>query len=217
MTYVLDDGKLREIKEKFEGLKGKVELYLFTGDKEACLYCSEMEELASQIGKLSPLVEVKTGLTLGGEEARRFRVRNHPAMVIKGGNNLIRYFGIPSNLELDPFIDALVLVSAGKARLKSFERVSRIKKPVSLKVFTTPTCPHCPSMVRLAHQLALANDNITVDIFDSMEFPELVHKYQVNSVPRTIINERVDLIGVVSEEEVVNKILESIHTQDYAY
>ena len=54
MTYVLETGKLREIKEKFEGLKGKVVLYLFTGDKVACLYCSEMEEIASQIGKLSP-------------------------------------------------------------------------------------------------------------------------------------------------------------------
>ena len=32
-----------------------------------------------------------------------------------------------------------------------------------------------------------------------------------------IINERMDLIGVVPEKEVVNKILESIHTQDYAY
>ena len=72
-------------------------------------------------------------------------------------------------------------------------------------------------MVKLGDQLALANDNITVDIIDSTKFPELVHKYQVNSVSRTIINEHMDLVGVVPEKEVVNKILESIHTQDYAY
>lgn len=217
MAYVLGDGKLREIRDKFKGLKGKVTLYLFTGDKEACLYCTEMEELASQIGKLSSLVEVKTGLSLEGEEAKSLRVRGHPAMVIKSGGNLIRYFGIPSNMELDPFIDALVSASTGESSLRNPELVSRIKKPVSLQIFTTPTCPYCPSMVRLAHQLAMANSKITVDVFDSMEFPELVHKYQVNSVPRTIINERSDLVGVVSEEEIVNKILESLHTQDYAY
>jgi len=33
MTYVLERGKFREIMEKFDGLKGKVVLYLFTGDK----------------------------------------------------------------------------------------------------------------------------------------------------------------------------------------
>ncbi|MDP6459688.1 MAG: hypothetical protein QF829_02730 [Candidatus Hydrothermarchaeota archaeon] len=47
-------------------------------------------------------MEVKAGLFLEGEEAKRFHVRRHPAMVIKSGNNLIRYFGIPTHMELDP-------------------------------------------------------------------------------------------------------------------
>lgn len=72
-------------------------------------------------------------------------------------------------------------------------------------------------MVRLALHLAAANKNITAEIIDSLEFPELVHKYQVNSVPRTIINERFDILEVVSEEELMSKIMESLHTQDYSY
>ncbi len=64
--------------------------------------------------------------------------------------------------------------------------------------------------MQLAHQLALANKNITADMIEATEFPHLVGKYQVRGVPRTVVNETVYLDGAMPEEQFVTQILEAI-------
>jgi predicted DsbA family dithiol-disulfide isomerase len=53
--------------------------------------------------------------------------------------------------------------------------------------------------VLLAHQLAVESDFITGDMVEAMEFPHLATKYQVMGVPRTVINETIQIEGAVPE------------------
>lgn len=64
-------------------------------------------------------------------------------------------------------------------------------------------------MARLAHKLAQANDNIIGDIVEVTEFPELAQKYDITAVPKTIINETVELIGSVAEARFVEEVLKA--------
>ncbi len=74
----------------------------------------------------------------------------------------------------------------------------------------TPTCPYCPQAVILAHQLAMASDQITADMVEISEFPHLAQKYQVQGVPRTVINEKWSLDGAAPEAMLVAKAKEAL-------
>lgn len=59
----------------------------------------------------------------------------------------------------------------------------------------------------MAYKAALANPNIVADVVEASEFPHLVQKYRVMGVPKTIINEKMDLVGAVPEDRFVSEIL----------
>ena len=62
-------------------------------------------------------------------------------------------------------------------------------------------------MARLAHKLSQANRNVTADVVEVTEFPELAQKYDISSVPKTVINETVEIIGAISEGRFVDELL----------
>ena len=51
----------------------------------------------------------------------------------------------------------------------------------------------------LAFQMALESDLVTADMVEVIEFPPLATKYQVMGVPRTDMNEIVQIEGAVPE------------------
>ena len=51
----------------------------------------------------------------------------------------------------------------------------------------------------LAYQLAIESDLITADMVEVIEFPHMATKYQVMGVPRTVINENIQIEGAVPE------------------
>jgi alkyl hydroperoxide reductase subunit AhpF len=70
-----------------------------------------------------------------------------------------------------------------------------IDRKVHIQVFVSPTCPYCPQMVRAAHRFAILNPSITADMVEMTEFPQLVQRYDVMGVPKTIINEDFSIEG----------------------
>jgi alkyl hydroperoxide reductase subunit AhpF len=80
---------------------------------------------------------------------------------------------------------------------------------VNIKVFTTPQCPYCPNMVRLAHYAAIINPLIEGEMIESLEFQDLANKYQVFGVPKTIFNENIHLEGAVPPETFVEKLYDA--------
>jgi predicted DsbA family dithiol-disulfide isomerase len=64
--------------------------------------------------------------------------------------------------------------------------------------------------VRLAHQLAFESDQVKADMVEAIEFPHLSMKYQVQGVPRTVINETVHQVGAAPEAMLMAKLKEAI-------
>ncbi len=59
----------------------------------------------------------------------------------------------------------------------------------------------------LAHKLAFASDHITADMVEVSEFPHLAARYQVYGVPRTVINEVIQIEGAVPENLLVPELM----------
>ena len=56
--------------------------------------------------------------------------------------------------------------------------------------------------------MAAANPNITADAVEATEFMELSRKYRVTGVPKTIVNETVEILGGLPEQDFVRAALE---------
>jgi len=63
--------------------------------------------------------------------------------------------------------------------------------------------------VRLAHKLAIESDLVSADMVEASEFPQLVNKYEVMAVPKTVVNERVSLEGALAESHFVEAVVQA--------
>ena len=59
----------------------------------------------------------------------------------------------------------------------------------------------------LAFRMAVANPHITATAVEVTEFSDLIQKYRVNGVPKTVVDERIEILGGVPEEQFVAEAL----------
>ena len=59
----------------------------------------------------------------------------------------------------------------------------------------------------LAHQIAIESPLVTADMVEATEFPHLANKYEVQGVPRTVVNETEFVDGGVPEELMVRAVV----------
>ena len=56
----------------------------------------------------------------------------------------------------------------------------------------------------------MASENIRADMVEISEFPHLAHKYDVQGVPKTVINEDHHVVGPLPEKELAEEILKAL-------
>ncbi len=56
--------------------------------------------------------------------------------------------------------------------------------------------------------MAAANQMITADAVEATEFIDLSRKYRVTGVPKTIVNETIEILGGLPEQDFVRAALE---------
>jgi glutaredoxin-like protein len=203
--------------EEFAALSTPVTLVVFTQENE-CQYCAETRALAEEVAATSDLIAVQVyDLVNDADMAAQYGVDKIPAtIVMRGGAEPkdygIRYFGIPSGYEFSSLITDIMVVSSGDSGLSTETKawVDALDTPLHLQVFVTPTCPYCPQAVLLAHRLAMQSDLITADMVEAIEFPHLSNKYQVQGVPRTVINETVHMEGAAPEPMLLSRLQEAV-------
>ena len=61
--------------------------------------------------------------------------------------------------------------------------------------------------------MAIENEHITADVVEVSEFIDLAQRYQVQGVPKTVINDRVEVLGAVPEPRFVQEVLKAIASQ----
>jgi glutaredoxin-like protein len=215
MNMALLEGEDRQVVEEHlqESLFSPVTLAYFTQETE-CQFCAETEEILREVASLSNKIKLKAySFVTDQDVAAEYGIDKIPATVVLSDEDYgVRFFGVPSVYEFTSLIEAIVDVSQGASDLaeETLEAIKEIAEPVHMQVFITPTCPYCPRAVRLAHSLAVASEWIRADMVEAVEFPQLANKYQVFSVPKTIINEETAAEGAVPEAVMVARVLQAV-------
>jgi predicted DsbA family dithiol-disulfide isomerase len=60
--------------------------------------------------------------------------------------------------------------------------------------------------------MAMASSNVTADIVEATEFPDLAERYQVRGVPKIVVNDRVEFVGAQPERYFLAAIRQAIET-----
>ena len=185
------------------------DLGLFIPGRE-CPYCGPTQKLLEEVSSLSSRIHLEVvDFYKQRDEASAIGINKIPALVIrKGKNSNVRFYGMPSGLEFVLLLDSIIAASNQRSslQLETRRKLRALDEDVHIQIFVTPTCPHCPPAVKNAHNFAMLNPKIKADAYEAMEFQEISVKYKVQGVPKTIINETIDVVGSYPPEILLQKI-----------
>lgn len=201
------------VKEFSAKLVNDVRLVVFT-QETPCMYCRETVDVANELAELSPKIKVEIyDFVKDQMKAKEFRIDKIPAIAVIGTKDYgIRFYGIPSGYEFSSLLGDIYDVSRGDSGLspKTREALKNLDQSVHIQVFVTPTCPYCPAAVRLAHRMAIESDMIWAEMVETTEFVPLAQKYSVLGVPKTVINEKTEVSGAVTEDLLLGHIMHAV-------
>jgi glutaredoxin-like protein len=177
----------------------------------------ETAQVARQV--LDEIVSLSDQLTLeevnfvlDRDRAAQYGIEQIPAIVLlkRGQDTRIRFLGAPAGYEFMSLIEAVILAGTNDSGLAPESRAlvaAHVKTPLDVQVFVTPTCPHCPRAVTLAHRLAAESPLIRASCVEATEFMDLARKFRVTGVPKTVVNESIEILGAVPEDEFVRAVV----------
>jgi hypothetical protein len=61
--------------------------------------------------------------------------------------------------------------------------------------------------------MAFVNPHITAIAVEATEFPDLARRYQVSGVPKTVVNEEIEILGGLPQDDFVEQALGALAKQ----
>ena len=55
--------------------------------------------------------------------------------------------------------------------------------------------------------MAFANPNITAFAVEATEFPDLARKYLITGVPKTVVNDQIEILGGIPQDDFIQQAL----------
>jgi glutaredoxin-like protein len=212
MSLIPDDQRERIRGELAEKLVSPVRVIMFTQEME-CKFCGDTKQLIYELAELNEKIQAEVhDFVADTQLAHEYGIDRIPAIVIRSEKNYgIRFLGFPYGYEFQTLIEALTSVSKGQTNLseQTKQKLREIKVPINIKVFTTLTCPHCPTAAAMAHKFAVENSLITAEAIDANEFSDMAIKYGVMGVPKVVINEKVEFVGAIPEDMFLEQVLKA--------
>ena len=170
-------------------------------------------QVLDEIAGLSDRITIEeVNFILEKDRAAGYGVHDVPALALLRGDEdtRIRFFGAPAGYEFMSLVEAVILAGTGDSGLTPESRkliAEHVTGLLDILVFVTPTCPHCPRAVTLAHRMAAENHNVRATCVDAQEFMDLSRKYRVTGVPKTVVNGTIEMLGALPEDVFVRTAL----------
>lgn len=215
MSLISADDQVR-LRDDFSRMTRPVRLLFFTRT-EPSHACVQTRQVIDELPPIADRVRIEpVNVDQEPALAAQYGIEHVPALALVGvdddgreRDSHIRFVGTPAGYEFISLIRALLLVGGGPSMLseESRRKLAAIDRPMSMHVFSTPTCPHCPKAVVLAHEIAFANPQVTAYAVEATEYPDLARRYRVTGVPKTVVNDAVEILGAVPEDTFVDETL----------
>ena len=195
-TYTLTSQELASAESTLEALQERVIIKVnLTRNSLSAQFRTFIEELASVSEQLQPLY-----LTHSEDGPPTIEIQPN-----------LRYMALPNDREMVPFLQSLLFRSKREVSLspRSISALETFITPTRFEVLMSPACPHCPTVVGLVNQLALASTYVEATIIDVTLFAEYGQKYGIKAVPTVVIDGQDQLVGTISEDLLVDRLANS--------
>ena len=172
------------------------------------------KQILDELAGLSDRVGVEeVNFVLEKDRAAALGITDVPAIAVlkRDVDTRIRFLGAPAGYEFMSLIEAIILAGGSDSGLSHESKTliaDHVAEPLDIKVFVTPTCPHCPRVVTLAHRMAFEHPLIHATCIEATEFLDLSRQYRVTGVPKTIVNGTIEILGAVPEDTFVRTVLQ---------
>ena len=172
-------------------------------------------QVVDEVAGLSERISVEeVNLVLDREKSAQFGIDRIPAIVLlrDGADTRMRFLGAPAGYEFSSLVESILLAGTDDSGLTDESKrliAEKVTGPLDIKVFVTPTCPHCPRAVTLAHRMAVESPNISATCVEATEFHDLSRQYRVTGVPKTVASGGAEILGALPEEEFVRGVFEN--------
>jgi glutaredoxin-like protein len=172
------------------------------------------KQILDEIAGLSDRVSIEeVNFILEKDRAAALGITAVPAIAVlkRDVDTRIRFLGAPAGYEFMSLIEAIILAGGKDSGLSHESKrliAEHVAEPLDIKVFVTPTCPHCPRAVTLAHRMAFEHPLIHATCIEATEFMDLSRQYRVTGVPKAVVNGTIEILGAVPEETFVRTVLQ---------
>jgi glutaredoxin-like protein len=231
MAFIGPDDQ-NQLRADFAAMTRRVHLLFFT-QALGCATCLQTRQILDELPALSEMIVIdEVNFVLEGARAEQYAIDRVPAIAIVYEDDLgsdrspitgppatsaepplrdsrMRFLGMPGGYEFISLVQAILLAGGRKSQLSdaSRERLAAVDKPVTMHVFTTPSCPHCPRAVTIAHEMAFASPHVRAFAVEATEYPDLARRYRVTGVPKTVVDDDIEILGALPEDDFVNQAL----------
>jgi thioredoxin reductase (NADPH) len=197
---MIPENVMEKIRKAFSELQSKVVLEGLLDDSALS---RKVETFLSEIADAHENVSVR----LSNE-------KNYPAgqwypaiRILNEEGNFLRaqFHGVPGGHELDSFLETVRAAGgAGEELGEALVKARQLGEKLNLKILVTLSCTMCPDLVMAAQRIALENPLVEAEVFDVVNYPALMEKYHVMSVPCLVINDEQTYFGRKNMEQLVS-------------
>lgn len=158
---------------------------------------SELEQFCERLVNIAPKIKA----VVNGDETE-----SPPAIRI---GPRLRYHGIPTGRELEPFLEALAYLDTKPADLPHSinAKFTGACVPADIRVFVTPVCQFCPAVLRQVLPLPFAAESVFLTVIDGVLFADLAEESKIRSVPTILLDNQFRWSGAVTLEELSEAIV----------
>lgn len=121
-----------------------------------------------------------------------------PALIISGRDIKVKFYDLPIGMEMVMFIDVLYAIANEPA-----EKPLKNLKPLTVKIFVSPTCSLCVPVMRIVMNFAMISKCFTIEILDALENSKLLARHGILTVPVIMIDDNV-LYADFNEEKIIS-------------
>lgn len=201
----------------FEHLPEPVKLVVW-GDPSLSQYEAEAVRLCQTLADRFSAITYTT-------RPRRVNYDYYPVIGVMGGDAEdtgdhswedfgVRLIGLPDGYQMTSFVTAVQAVSFRGMTLEAMTRIKlkQLNQPVSIQVVSSADNEGGAVVAQPAFNLAAANPHIRVFFIMADQFPQITTKYSIEIVPHMVINGRVHISGVISEEDLLKQVAQAVKT-----
>ena len=209
---MLSDLSLALIQKMNSGLKKPVRLIIFTTDI-GCESCPDMLKLSHAIKKHFDKIALETyDMVMDRDKVQLYGVKLAPTIIFQGGDGQWAAFvGYLEDGMLEVLLSAIKSLSLGNAWFPEniIRALNHLTHDVKIRVFVESDCTRCQPVAETAIGLALTSKFISAEIVIASEYPDLVKKFNVKTLPTTIFGENIQMTGHVTEGQFLEMIFQT--------